>query len=53
MDVMALATFQAIISNNALKMVYGCFFAGRGARIYLISGFLLIIACTMGVLLLV
>jgi uncharacterized membrane protein (DUF4010 family) len=53
MDVMALATFQAIISNNALKMVYGCFFAGRAARIYLISGFLLIIACTMGLLLLV
>jgi len=53
MDVVAMATFQAIISNNALKMAYGCFFAGKGARIYLISGFLLIIAFTIGVLFLV
>lgn len=53
MDVVALATFQAIISNNALKMVYGCFFAGKDARKYLISGFLLIIAFTIGVLFIV
>ncbi|MEI7499792.1 MAG: DUF4010 domain-containing protein [Bacteroidota bacterium] len=52
-DVVALATFKAIISNNALKMGYGCFFAGKGARIYLITGFLLIIALTIGVLFIV
>jgi uncharacterized membrane protein (DUF4010 family) len=47
------ATFQAIISNNALKMVYGTFFAGKQARIYLIPGFLLIIALTIVVIFLV
>jgi len=47
MDVIAMASLQAIVSNNVLKMVYGCFFAGKDARIYLISGFLLIIAVTI------
>ena len=42
-----IATFQAIISNNALKMLYGSFFAARAARIYLVPGFLLIIALTI------
>ena len=49
MDAMVLATFQAIISNNALKMVYGSIFAGKKACIYLVPGFLLIIALTIGV----
>ena len=49
MDAVVLATFQAIISNNALKMIYGSIFAGKKARIYLIPGFLLIIALTIGV----
>ena len=49
-DVVLLATFQAIVSNNALKMIYGCFFAGKMGRIYLIPGFLLIIALTIGVI---
>ncbi len=53
LEVVAMATFQAIISNNVLKMVYGCFFAAKGAWVYLISGFLLIIAFTMGVLIIV
>lgn len=43
----AIATFQAIISNNVMKMFYGCFFAGKPALRYLISGFLLIIALTI------
>ncbi len=46
-DMVALATLQAIVSNNFLKMLYGCFFAGKNARLYLISGFLLIIAATI------
>jgi len=53
LEVIAMATFQAIVSNNALKMVYGCFFAAKEAWVYLISGFLLIIAFTMGVLIIV
>ena len=53
LEVIAMATFQAIISNNALKMLYGCFFAAKGAWMYLISGFLLIIAFTIGVLIIV
>ena len=43
-DVIAIATLQAIISNNILKLFYGCFFAGRKASIILISGFIIIIA---------
>jgi len=50
MNVILVATFQAIISNNALKMIYGGFFAAKAARIYLIPGFLLIIAFTMTVI---
>jgi len=49
-SVIVTATFQAIISNNALKMVYGCFFAGRRAVVYLVPGFLLIIALTIAVI---
>ncbi len=48
-----IATFQAIISNNALKMIYGCFFAGKQSWVYLVSGFLLIIALTIVVIVLV
>jgi uncharacterized membrane protein (DUF4010 family) len=43
----AIATLQAVISNNFAKMCYGCFFAGRKAIVYLLSGFLLIIAATI------
>ncbi|HNW72416.1 MAG TPA: DUF4010 domain-containing protein [Bacteroidales bacterium] len=43
----AIASFQAIISNNTLKMFYGCFFGGKPAARYLVSGFLLIIALTI------
>jgi len=45
-----LATFQAIISNNTVKMLYSIFFSGKAARIYLIPGFLLIIALTIGMI---
>jgi uncharacterized membrane protein (DUF4010 family) len=50
LNVVMVATFQAIISNNALKMIYGSFFAAKAARIYLIPGFLLIIALTIVVI---
>ena len=53
MNAIVLATFQAIISNNALKMIYGTFFAAKAARIYLVPGFLLIIAVTIVVIVLV
>jgi len=43
----AMASFQAIISNNAIKMFYGCFFGGKPAARYLVSAFLLIIALTI------
>lgn len=46
-DQIAIATLQAVISNNFLKMVYGCFFAGKKGSVYLLSGFLLIIAATI------
>jgi uncharacterized membrane protein (DUF4010 family) len=52
-DAVVMATFQAIISNNILKMAYGSFFTGRNGRIYLIPGFLLIIALTIAVLFIV
>jgi len=47
MQEVAVAAFQAIISNNALKMVYACFFGGRSTRIFLISGFMIIIAVNL------
>jgi uncharacterized membrane protein (DUF4010 family) len=50
LDAVMVATFQAIISNNALKMIYGSFFAAKTARIYLVPGFLLIIALTIAVI---
>lgn len=43
MDVVLLATLQAIISNNVLKMIYACFFAGKKLRLYIFLGFMLII----------
>ncbi|HPT32662.1 MAG TPA: DUF4010 domain-containing protein [Prolixibacteraceae bacterium] len=52
-DSVMMATFQAIISNNALKMLYGGFFAGKRAQIYLVPAFFLIIALTIGVLFIV
>jgi uncharacterized membrane protein (DUF4010 family) len=44
------ATFQAIISNNVLKLTYACIFAPKAARLYLVPGFILIIACTIAAL---
>jgi len=43
-DAVAMATLQAIISNNVLKLLYGCFFAGRRSWVILVSGFIIIIA---------
>lgn len=47
MDVIAIAILQAIISNNALKLIYGCFFGGKSAWKFLIFGFLIIIAVNL------
>lgn len=47
------ATFQAMISNNVLKMIYAYIFAPKSARAYLLPGFILIIAFTIAALLLV
>jgi len=47
MDVIAMATLQAIISNNLLKLIYGCFFAGKIAWKFLVSGFLIIIVINL------
>jgi uncharacterized membrane protein (DUF4010 family) len=46
-DGVAMATLQAIISNNFLKMCYGCFFGGKTGWKFLISGFLIIIAINL------
>ena len=43
-DAVAMATLQALVSNNVLKLVYGCFFSGRKSWIILVSGFIIIIA---------
>jgi uncharacterized membrane protein (DUF4010 family) len=43
-EAMALATLQAIISNNVLKMAYSCFFSSKKTWKFLISGFIIIIA---------
>jgi len=43
MDAVSLATLQAIISNNVLKMIYACFFSGKKLWFYIIGGFILII----------
>lgn len=47
MDAIAMATLQAIISNNVLKLLYGCFFAGKSAWKFLISSFLIIIVINL------
>lgn len=46
-----LATFQAIISNNVVKMVYGIFFSGRKIMRQLVTGFGLI--CAVNIVLVV
>jgi len=53
LNVVMIATFQAIISNNVLKMAYGSFFSPGRARKFLVPGFLLIIALTIIVIFLV
>ncbi|MFZ4521309.1 MAG: MgtC/SapB family protein [Bacteroidales bacterium] len=53
LNAVIIATLQAIVSNNVLKMVYGSFFAAKSARVYLIPGFLLIIAFTIAAIVIV
>ncbi|MCX6245271.1 MAG: DUF4010 domain-containing protein [Bacteroidetes bacterium] len=39
----SVATLQAIIGNNIVKMIYACFFSTKKSWLYLITGFLVII----------
>ncbi|MGA3015354.1 MAG: DUF4010 domain-containing protein [Bacteroidales bacterium] len=43
LNVIAVATLQAVASNNILKLVYACFFSLKKSWVYLISGFSVII----------
>ena len=43
MNVVAVATMQAIVSNNIMKMIYGCVFSNRKSWAYLIFGFFVVI----------
>ena len=43
MSAIAVATLQAVASNNILKLVYACFFSSKKSWVYLISGFSVII----------
>jgi uncharacterized membrane protein (DUF4010 family) len=43
MDAIAVATLQALASNNILKMIYACFFSTKKSWVYIISGFSVII----------
>jgi uncharacterized membrane protein (DUF4010 family) len=42
-NVIAITTMQAIVSNNIMKMIYACAFSGRKAWTYIILGFLVVI----------
>lgn len=42
-----MASFQAIISNNMMKMIYGLTFGDKKSYLYLVPGFLLIIAVNL------
>jgi len=42
-DMIAVATLQAVMSNNLLKMIYACFFSMKRTWIYLIISFSIII----------
>ena len=53
MAAVLMATFQAIISNNLMKMIYAMIFAGKKTYLYLLTGFLLIIAVNAVILLIV
>jgi uncharacterized membrane protein (DUF4010 family) len=44
LDAICVATLQAIISNNLLKMIYACFFSERKNWIFLVAGFMIIIS---------
>jgi uncharacterized membrane protein (DUF4010 family) len=46
-DAIAVATLQAVASNNILKMIYACFFSTRKSWAYLITGFSIIILANL------
>ena len=43
MDIVAVITMQAIVSNNIMKLIYACVFSNRKSWTYLIFGFLVVI----------
>jgi uncharacterized membrane protein (DUF4010 family) len=43
MDAIAVASLQAIVSNNILKMIYACFFSSKRSWLMLAAGFSVII----------
>jgi len=50
---MTIATFQAIISNNLMKMIYAMAFGDKKSYLYLLSGFLLIVGVNVVIILMV
>jgi len=50
---MTIATFQAIISNNLIKMIYAMVFGAKKSYLYLLSGFLFVIAINVFIILII
>ncbi|MBN1199890.1 MAG: DUF4010 domain-containing protein, partial [Bacteroidales bacterium] len=48
---MTVASFQAIISNNLMKMIYAMIFSDKKTYLYLLSGFLFIVAINILIIL--
>lgn len=48
---MTITTFQTIISNNLMKMIYAMIFSNKKMYLYPLSGFLLIIAINILIIL--
>jgi len=51
--ILALASLQAILSNNVVKCIYSCALAGKKSRINLLSGFGVIVAVNIIVIVLI
>lgn len=49
-EAISVATLQAIMGNNLVKMIYACFFSTRKSWVYLVIGFLVIILLNLVIL---
>jgi uncharacterized membrane protein (DUF4010 family) len=49
-EAISIATLQAVIGNNVVKMLYACFFSTKKSWLYLILGFLVIILVNLVVI---